>query len=356
MKLVIATMAACTLLMFAALALSVHADPRTVEQVDAAAFTALQAGQLAAGKLYYSETVVPFADWSAQFPDEAASLVLFPGYVEPTVKVKKNGVEKTSVEKLVVFIGRTKTILNKAPGQIDLKKLIDIATVTGFDNEIQHYEIKPEQLMANVVANHKPIDNFKWCNTEGAEANIARPLREIDLSSTVSAKRPWCPADGRTLCVESCYLFGVYWQQLVAGANLAIDAAEKKDYGIASQSEIKYFTSEQELGLPVKLTRLTGIKTGIHGGLEQSVFYFNQVMQYGKVISVLQDSPANPNQTIMTTYFVIGLKQRTYNQFAEIRDIFMGRSSLFNTATGITAGLPVYSQNTIKAMATELEK
>ena len=232
--------------------------------------------------------------------------------------------------------------------------MIDIGTVRNFDVEIQHVEIKPEQLMANVVANKQPIDNFQWCNKNGAD--IVRPLREIDLSSTVSAQRPWCPGDGRTLCVESCYLFDGFWHEGVGAANLMMDEAEKKDYGIASQSEIKYFTSEQELGLPVALAKLTGVDTPVHGGLEQSMFYFNQVMQFGKVISVLQDSPSNPNQTIMTTYFVIALKQRTYNMFGEIRDILMGTSGMFNTATGITAGLPVYSQNTIKAMAIELEK
>ena len=58
----------------------------------------------------------------------------------------------------------------------------------------------------------------------------------------------------------------------------------------------------------------------------------------------------------MTTYFVIALKKRTWDLFGEIRDILMGESMMFNTSTGITAGLPVYSQNTIKAMASELEK
>lgn len=353
MRIVIFATAAFTLLMCACLALSVSAAKLSVETLDAKKFHALDAGSLQTGKLYYTGGVSAFPDWTAASPAASQNLVLFPGYKEPTVIVSKNGIEKQDVEKLVVFVGIAKNVLNKAPGQIDIAKVIRKDVVDGFDTEIEHIEIKPDQLMPNVVASKQPINSFQWCNKNGPD--IVRQLREKDLSANQNPKRPWCPADGRTICLESCYIFGTFWHEGVGAANLMYEEKDKKDYGIASQSELKYFTDEKELGLPVPLAKLTGIKTPVRGGLQQSLIYFNQVMQFGKVIVVLQDSPSNPNQTVMTTYFVIGLKKRTWDSFGEIRDILMGESMMFNTSTGITAGLPVYSQNTIKAMAGALE-
>lgn len=325
---------------------------RKPQVMDMSKFDSLTNQQMNNQTLYYNDKMLSFSDWTAQFPAEKEALSLFSGYTEPTVTYIKNGIKKQRIEELMVFVGRTKMLLNQASRKINLKGLVDIENVRRFDKEIQHIAIPQAQIMSNVVGKAK-VKNFAWCNKDGDY--ILRPAKEVDVSHIVAKARNWCDSPARTLCVESCYLFDAFWYEGVNVVNLGMEESEKKDYGIAMQSEIRYFTSERELGLPVPLKELTKLDTPVRGGLEQNMFYFNQVMEFGKVITVFQDDPNDATKTVMTTFFAIGVKKRTYNMFGEIKNILMGNSAYFNTGSGITAGLPVFTQNTIMGIADVLE-
>ena len=85
------------------------------------------------------------------------------------------------------------------------------------------------------------------------------------------------------------------------------------------------------------------------------MFYFNQVIEFGKILAILQTDPNDSGKTIMTAFLVVGVKRRTYDQFSEVKNVLLGKSTLFNTKSGLTAGLPVFSQNMLAAIANVLE-
>ncbi len=331
------------------------AQSRVTKRLEAAAFDSLKVTDLDMNTLYYNDKTLEFTDWSANFAKEQEAMSLYEGYVEPTVAFVKDGVQSTRTEALMVFVGRAKMLLNKSPAAINIKKLVSLEGMGRIDKDVENVSITSTQVMSNVVANKvSPIPNFQWCNKDSVY--FLRPAKEVDLSYINPKNRKWCDAaDTSALCIESCYKFGTLWYEGVNVVNLGMSESEQKDYGIATQAEVRSFSDESALGLKTPLKELTGFDTPVRGGIEQNIFYFNQVMEFGKVISVLQDDPSDVNKTIMTTIFVITVKKRTYKMFGEIKKILMGKSKYFNTGSGITAGLPVFSQNTIKGIADVLE-
>jgi hypothetical protein len=114
------------------------------------------------------------------------------------------------------------------------------------------------------------------------------------------------------------------------------------------------------------LTKLTGLDTPSAGAIEQSIFYVNQVMQFGKLIAVFQQHPADPNRTVVTVFMSLAvqsnilIKRREYAKVPVLRNlvplqVLAGRSS-FNSGKSLSAGLPVYARNQVKAIAGILER
>lgn len=340
---------------------------------------ALTPKQMAPNTVYYtdnsaSDELTPFSDWAEKSPAEQEILSLYPGYVEPTVKTLVDKVETPVLRELDVYLARAKFVINKAPQSIDLKSLIQVDTIRQFDPEIQHTEIKANQLMS-AVAGSAQISNFQWCKPPATDSidplystalkfinghYISHPLKETDLSYTNPKDGKWC-SDERSVCVESCYMYNPKWIKLVFGGNTIQSRSksyEPKDYGSAMQSEFRYVTSENEISKTVSVRTLTKLDTPVRGGLVQSMFYFNQVMEYGKIVAVFQDFPGDPTKTVVTTYMAIGIKAATLKKYSSygLLDVILGRSRMVNSETGITAGLPVFSQNMISSIARVLEK
>ena len=114
------------------------------------------------------------------------------------------------------------------------------------------------------------------------------------------------------------------------------------------------------------LGRLTGLDTPVAGALEQSIFHVNQMMQFGKFLAVLQRHPADANRTVVSIFMALGIetdvleKKKEYENVPVLRNmvpaqVLMGKSS-FNTGSSISAGLPDYARNRIKAVAAILER
>jgi len=329
---------------------------------DSAAFTALGANTLNAGSVYYHHTEEPmaFTAWMAASPTEYEFLSLYPGYVEPTLLTRKKKIPVT--EKLTMFIAKAKAVINKPPANINLKGLIDVNFIKKLDNEIRHATIAPSQTMT-IVAGRGNVTNFKkLCNTEGEF--IIRPALELSLEKLERPGQPWCSDTSRSVCIESCYIFNSGYRTVVKGYNnfKAEDEYDKKDQGMATQSEIRYFVSEAELGKRATVASLTGINTPVRGVLEQNIFYFNQLVQYGKIIAFFQEHPTDATKTIVTSYLVFGLQTSTWEKeysimglSLRVKEIMMGRGGRLNTASGITAGLPIYTQNIAKSLTKILE-
>ena len=101
------------------------------------------------------------------------------------------------------------------------------------------------------------------------------------------------------------------------------------------------------------------------GALEQNIFYVNQVMQFGKLLAVFQQHPADANQTIVTVFMALAvetnifLKKKEFSNVPVLRNlvpaqVLAGKSS-FNTGSSISAGLPMYARNQVKAIAAILD-
>ncbi len=114
------------------------------------------------------------------------------------------------------------------------------------------------------------------------------------------------------------------------------------------------------------LTKLTGFATPVGGAIEQNIFHVNQVMQFGKLLAVTQEHPGDPGQTIVTAFLALAVetdvleKKKDFENVPVLRNlvpmqVLLGNSS-FNTGTSMSAGLPVYARNRMKAIATLLER
>jgi hypothetical protein len=111
---------------------------------------------------------------------------------------------------------------------------------------------------------------------------------------------------------------------------------------------------------------LTQLDTPPVGALEQNIYYVNQVMQFGKLLAVFQRHPTDASQTIVTVFMSLAVetsllgKKKEYMNVPVLRNlvpvqVLAGKSS-FNTGNSISAGLPVYARNQVKAIAAILER
>ncbi len=260
-----------------------------------------------------------------------------------------------------MFVARSKAIINKPASAINLKQMITLPFIQGLDSEILHAPITAQNTMP-VVAGRPNIPNFQaLCNKD--DVHISRPSRELSLEKFQRPGQPWCSDTSRSICIESCYIFDEFYKKGVSLLNRKSSAEDQKDLGMASQSEMRYFVSEAEMGKKVPLAALTGISTPVRGILEQNIFYFNQIVRYGKIVAVFQEHPTDASKTILTSFLAFAIQTATYEKefsfilTVKFKDILMGRAGKpINTATGITAGLPFYSLNIAKTLAKRLDE
>jgi hypothetical protein len=113
------------------------------------------------------------------------------------------------------------------------------------------------------------------------------------------------------------------------------------------------------------LKQLTGIDAPVTGAIEQTIFHINQIMQFGKFLAVFQEDTAEPDRTMVTAFVALALKARLLEQAKKYENVpilrnlvpamvLTGKSS-FNAGNSISAGLPVFARNNLKAVATILE-
>jgi hypothetical protein len=312
------------------------ADGFRVEEVASLATTAV--GELKPHTIYLADHrkdeladpisgLTRFEDWAHARPVQKQFLSLYPGYDEPTLAADKK-------RKLHVYVVEARFLLAKPPASIDLARHATLDYVQRVDPALKQRLIGA----ADVAAKNTPDDRF-----------ARRPDRN------------WCEGAG-VICTEARYKFEGQLPSGIALANKLRDQGKKAipDF-LEFQNEIRPLAPEQLSGL----TQLTGFDGPVDGALEQSTFWVNQVIQFGRFLAVLQSDPRRADVTVATIYLVLAIrtdvlsKQKEYEKVPILRNlvpaqVLMGNSS-FNVGNSISAGLPKYARNRIVALAEMIE-
>ncbi|HEY7243643.1 MAG TPA: hypothetical protein VH678_07135 [Xanthobacteraceae bacterium] len=282
--------------------------------------------------------LIRFEDWAQTRPLEKQLLSPFPSFTEPMIETTVDGVRKRVKEKLHMYVAEARFLLGRPPGSLDLASYISLPFIERIDPAIKHQLITS----AEAVSPKDP-----------RAAPNQHPLRR------------WCDARPVTICIRSRYQFE---GKLPLGIQIANKIRDSSKTKIADHLE---FESELTLRSPAEVTELglanlTGLDTPSVGAIEQNIYYVNQVMQFGKLIAVFQQHPANANQTIVTVFLALGvetnifMKKKEFSNVPVLRNlvpaqVLAGKSS-FNSGKSISAGLPIYARNQVKAIAGILDR
>jgi hypothetical protein len=190
------------------------------------------------------------------------------------------------------------------------------------------------------------------------------PATEPKIVFNQNPKRRWCEGRPMTICLRSHY-------KLEGRLPLGIQLANKLREGTKQVADYLEFESELTLRTPAEveqagLAKLTGISTPSIGAIEQSIFHVNQVMQFGKMLAVFQQHPTDANKTVVTVFMSLAIesnilvKKKEYALVPVLRNlvpsqVLLGKSS-FNSGSSLSAGLPLYARNSIKAIAGILDR
>ena len=279
--------------------------------------------------------LIRFEDWTQTRPVEKQFLSPYPSYVEPQVEVVVDGVRKRFKERLHMYVGEARFVLARPPASLDLAGLVSLPFIERIDPAIKH-----RQLVATDVVSPK----------DPRAANNQHPLRR------------WCEARQVVICIRSRY-------QFEGKLPIGIQIANKLRDGSKQISDYIEFESELTFRPPTETTELavlTGLDLPAVGALEQNIYYVNQVMQFGKLLAVFQRHPSDANQTVVTVFVALAVessihgKKKEYMNVPVLRNlvpaqVLAGKSS-FNTGKSISAGLPAYARNQVKAIAAILER
>src|SRR6266487_5628568 len=281
--------------------------------------------------------LIRFEDWAQSRPLEKQFLTPFPSYLEPTVEATVDGVRKRFKEKLHMYVGEARFALARPPGAIDLASFVALPFVERIDPAIKHKLIAP------------------------AEAVSAKDPRAVHNQHPL---RRWCETRPVTICIHSRYQFEGKLPVGIQIANKLREGAKKiPDYlELESELTLRPPAEVTEMGLAA----LTGLDTPPAGALEQSIFYVNQVMQFGKLLAVFQAHPTDTKQTVVTVFIALAVesnvlaKKKEFVKVPVLRNlvpaqVLAGKSS-FNSGNSISAGLPIYARNQVKAIAAILER
>jgi hypothetical protein len=276
--------------------------------------------------------LIKFADWARARSLQKQVLSLYPSYQEPTVKSSSGGMTKTRKGRLHMYVAEARFLVNKPA--IDLARYATLPFIEKLDPAITS-KILP--------------------------AAEAMPLKE-QFAYNRNPERPWCDGKPTTVCLTSRYKFE---GKLPIGIMLLNQLREEKkvaDY-IDFQSELRVLAPGEFD--EANLKALTGLDTPISGVLEQNIFYVNQIMQFARFIAVVQKHPTEAAETVVTAFAALAVesdileKKKEYERVPVLRNLVpaqvLAGNSSFNTGHSISAGLPNYARNRIKAIAQILE-
>jgi hypothetical protein len=275
---------------------------------------------------------IHFDEWTRTRANEAKFLNLFPGFKEGMVHKIIDGSKKEVRDELQMYITEARFMLSRPADSVDLKTYATLPFIQSIDPSIKHEMIKPADVST---------------------------LKDEKSSNNKNPDRAWCEGVGVTACIRSHYRLEGKLPIGVALANKLRDSEKKLSDSIDFESELRLLSaSDVDVA---GLQELTGINTPVAGVLEQNMFYVNQVMRFGKLLAVFQPNPADAKSTVATVMIALAVGSSTldmkkkYETVPVLRNlvpsqVLLGNSS-FNTGNSISAGLPNYVRNRIKAIA-----
>jgi hypothetical protein len=274
--------------------------------------------------------LMKFSEWARARPLQKQLLSLYPTYEEPTLRSTSGGVTKTRKARLHMYVADARFLLNKPT--IDFTRYVTLPFVEKLDPAISSKVIP---------------------------AADALPPKDAQSAYNRNPDRAWCENRPATLCISSRYKFEGKLPIGIVLLNQLRDSEKKVADYIDFHSELRALgpTEVDE----VSLQKLTGLDTPVIGVLEQSIFYVNQIMQFGKFIAVAQKHPAAAGQTVVTAFAALAVesdileKKKEYERVPVLRNLVpaqvLSGNSSFNTGNSISSGLPNYARNRIKAIA-----
>jgi hypothetical protein len=281
--------------------------------------------------------LIHFADWERSRIAQKQLLSLFPAFEEPIVVVTEEGGAKSRTRRLHVYVAEARFALAKPAASIDLSKLITLPMVEQLDPSIKHQLITS----ADAIPNKDP------------------------KSPNRNPHRLWCEGGGSVICIQSRYQLEGRLPTAVMLVNKIRDNTHKRiaDF-LEFQSELRLVPAA-EIN-QTTLSTVTGIATPVAGAVEQSIFYVNQIMQFGKFLAVVQPDPADASKSIVSAFMALAVDSDLFEKKKELENVpilrnlvpaqVLAGNSSFNTGDSISGGLPKYSRNRIKAVAALLEK
>jgi hypothetical protein len=282
---------------------------------------------------------VRFDDWSRLKPVQKQYLSLFPNYVEPMIHKVVEGVksETASREELQLYVVEARFKLSRPAAAIDLKRYATVQFIESLDPSIKHQVIK--------AADMKVFEDERYAANRNPERN-------------------WCEGPTVALCVHSVYKLEGKLPMGIALANKIRESERKLSDKIEFESELRLVTPTEDDSAGLK--RLTGLNAPVTGVVEQTSFYINQVIRFGKLVIVLQPNPDDASSTVATVLIALAVSSNTLESKKKYQDVpvlknlvpaqvLLGKSN-FNTGGSISAGLPTYVRNQLKAMARILDQ
>jgi hypothetical protein len=280
---------------------------------------------------------IRFDDWSKSRPFEYKFLNLFPTFKEGMVHKIIDGSKKEVKDELQMYVTEARFMLSRPADSVDLKQFASLPFIQSIDPSIKHVAMKPED---------------------------ASTLKDEKGTNNKNPDRNWCEGANVTACIRSSYKLEGKLPIGVALANKLRDSEKKLSDTIEFESEMRLLKAADldEAGLK----QLTGVNTPVAGVIEQNMFYVNQVMRFGKLIAVFQPNPADAKSTVTTVVIALAVGSSTLDQKKKYENVpvlrnlvpsqvLLGYSS-FNTGESISAGLPNYVRNRIKAIAGILDR
>jgi hypothetical protein len=279
--------------------------------------------------------LIRFADWARARPQQKQLLTLFPGYDEPPV-AGPEAPSKAKRRHLHVYVAEARFEVPRPASSIDFSKLTTLAVLDKLDPSIKHQMLAP----ADVIPNKDP-----------------------KYAANMNPDRRWCEGPG-VLCIKSTYKLEGRLPTAILLVNKIRESGKQISDFLEFQSELRQLPPA-EINQAV-FAQLTGVDTPVAGAIEQNIFYINQVMQFGKFVAVLQPSPTDAKKSIATAFVALAVDSDMFEKKKEFENVpvlrnmvpaqVLAGNSSFNTGNSISAGLPKYSRNRVKAIAAFLEK
>jgi hypothetical protein len=276
--------------------------------------------------------LVRFSDWERGRPQQKQLLSLFPGYAEGIVGEGA----KQRRQRLYVYVVEARFAIAKPAASIDLARMIALPVIEQLDPSIKHRLIAA----ADVIPNKDP------------------------KSPNHNPNRNWCEGAGKPICIESKYKLEGRLPTAIMLVNKIRESHKRIADTMDFQSELR-FLPPGEID-QAALAKATGIDTPVAGAIEQNIVQVNQIMQFGKFLAVLQPDPADAKKTLVSTFVALAIDGELFEKRKEFENVpvlrnmvpaqVLAGNSSFNTGNSISAGLPKYSRNRVKAVAAALER